>query len=348
MRAAVVILNYNGADHLATFLPSVVKHTPEWAKVFVADNGSSDTSLDLLENEFPTVQVVKLNKNYGFAGGYNRALEQIDAEYYVILNSDCEVTANYLEPILDKLDQDPYLAAAQPKILNYNKKDHFEYAGAAGGFIDKYGYPFCRGRLFDNCERDIGQHNDDREIFWATGACLVVRSKAFKEVTGFDEDLFAHMEEIDLCWRLKNEGYCIYCYPESTVFHMGGGTLSAQNSFKTYLNFRNNLAIIVKNDYAKNYRKRLFKRMLMDGMAAGHFLLSRGFSHFTAILRAHFHFYAHLPKIMEKRREWKEKATSPNKSGMYKNSVAKDYFRLKRKVFSALPSRGFIRQDRKS
>jgi len=348
LKAAVVILNYNGADHLATFLPSVVEHTPEWAKVFVADNGSSDTSLDLLANKFPSVQVVKLSKNYGFAGGYNRALEQIDAEYYVILNSDCEVTANYLEPILDKLDQDTSIAAAQPKILDYNKKDHFEYAGAAGGFIDKYGYPFCRGRLFDNCERDIGQHNDDREIFWATGACLIVRSKAFKEVTGFDEDLFAHMEEIDLCWRLKNEGYRIYCYPESTVFHMGGGTLSAQNSLKTYLNFRNNLAIIVKNDYAKNFRQRLFKRMIMDGMAAGHFLLSRGFSHFTAILRAHFHFYAYLPKILEKRREWKEKATSPNKSGMYKNSVAKDYFRAKRKVFSALPSRGFIRQDRKS
>lgn len=348
MKAAVVILNYNGADHLATFLPSVVEHTPDWARVVVADNGSTDNSIEFLKTNFPAVQIIALEKNHGFAGGYNRALNQIDAEYYVILNSDCEVSAGYLEPIIEKLDKDLQIAAAQPKILNYRKKDHFEYAGAAGGFIDKYGYPFCRGRLFDNCERDIGQHDDDREIFWATGACLVARSTVFKEVEGFDEDLFAHMEEIDLCWRLKNEGYRIYCYPQSTVYHMGGGTLSAQNSFKTYLNFRNNLAIIVKNDYGKNYRKRLFKRMIMDGMAAGHFLLNRGFSHFLAILRAHFHFYGHLPKILEKRKHWKEKAISPNKSGMYKNSIAKDYFRFKRKVFSALPGRGFIRQDRKS
>ena len=346
MRAAVVILNFNGADHLKTFLPSVIEHTPQWAKIFVADNGSSDNSIDVINTEFPGVALIELEENHGFAGGYNRALNSINSEYYVILNSDCEVTENYLEPMLDKLDQDETIAAAQPKIRDYNQKDHFEYAGASGGFIDKYGYPFCRGRLFDNCERDIGQHNDDREIFWATGACLVVKASAFEKVEGFDEDLFAHMEEIDLCWRLKNEGYAIYCYPESTVYHMGGGTLSAQNSFKTYLNFRNNLAIIVKNDYRSSYRKRLLTRMVLDGFAAIHFLFSRGASHFFAIIRAHFHFYGHLPKILEKRNHWKEKATSPNKSGLYTNSVAKDYFKRNRKVFSALPSRGFIRQNR--
>ncbi|MCA1764622.1 MAG: glycosyltransferase family 2 protein [Flavobacteriales bacterium] len=288
MKAAIVILNFNGAHHLEQFLPSVVENTPNWAEVIVADNGSNDDSLKFMSENYPDIRIIELPENYGFAGGYNEALKQVDAEYYALLNSDCEVTPGWLEGIVAHLDESEMSVAAQPKIKDFNKRNYFEYAGAAGGFIDKYGYPFCRGRIFNNCERDIGQHNDTREVFWASGACLVIKSKAFWAAEGFDAGLFAHMEEIDLCWRLKNMGYRVYCYPKSVVYHLGGGTLSAQSSFKTYLNFRNNLTIIVKNDYRSRYRKRLLKRMVLDGAAGIHFFFSRGPSHFAAVLKAHF------------------------------------------------------------
>ncbi len=347
MKVAIVILNYNGKIHLETYLPSVVKHAPEWAEVIIADNGSSDDSLAFLKAQYPQLKTIVLDKNYGFAGGYNKALEQIKAEYYVLLNSDVEVSAGWLEVIIDEMDENEQIAAAQPKIKSVARPNYFEYAGASGGFIDKYGYAFCRGRLFDNCERDIGQHDDAREVFWATGACLVVRSETYWKVEGLDADFFAHMEEIDLCWRLKNQDYQIYCFPKSVVFHLGGGTLAAQSSHKTYLNFRNNISLIIKNDYRKGIATLLFRRLILDGAAAASLLFSKGFSHVFAVLRAHLYFYKNFRSLRAKRRYWREMKTRFNQTGYYRESVVKDYFIRKKKVFGALPSRFFIRQDRK-
>ena len=346
MKAAIVILNFNGERHLRTYLPSVISFCPDWAEVIIADNGSTDGSKEFISENFPDARWLELDKNYGFAGGYNRALAEIDAEYYAILNSDVEVTKNWLEVLVNELDKSDSIVAAQPKIRSYLEREKFEYAGACGGFIDKYGYTFCRGRLFDNCETDIGQHENAREIFWATGACLVIKSKAFWKVGGFDEDLFAHMEEIDLCWRLKNQNFQIYCYPAAKVFHLGGGTLDHQKPHKTYLNFRNNLSIIVKNETRKNLFTLVFRRMVLDGLAACQLLLSRGPSHFMAVLRAHFYFYTHLPVLLRKRRALKKQQTQINRTGFYRQSIVRDYFIKNKKVFGALPSRYFIRQDR--
>lgn len=346
MKAAIVILNYNGRSHLETFLPSVIAHSPAWAEIIVADNGSTDDSLLFLKNTYPNIRTIKFAENHGFAGGYNLALREIDAPYYVLLNSDVEVTPNWLDIIIHEMDANDQIAAAQPKIKSYKDRGHFEYAGASGGFIDKYGFPFCRGRIFDNCERDIGQHNDNREIFWATGACLVVRSKAYHDAEGFDKDFFAHMEEIDLCWRLKNQGYQIYCFPQSTVFHLGGGTLSAQKPHKTYLNFRNGLTLMIKNDYRKGFFRILFTRMVLDGIAAVSFIFSRGISHSIAVVRSHFYLYGNFRILRKKRRYWRERKVTYNQTGFYRKSIVKDYYVRKMSVFGALPSRYFIRQDR--
>jgi len=347
LKAAIVILNFNGAHHLEQFLPSVIENSPEWSEIIVADNGSEDHSLEFMRVNHPKIRVISFSKNYGFAGGYNKALEQVDAEYYAILNSDCQVTSGWLEGMVAHLDESENNVAAQPKIKDFKKRNYFEYAGASGGFIDKYGYPFCRGRIFNNCERDIGQHNDIREIFWASGACLVIKSNAFWEAEGFDADLFAHMEEIDLCWRLKNMGHRVFCYPESVVYHLGGGTLSVQSPFKTYLNFRNNLSIIVKNDYRSNYRNRLIKRMVLDGIAGVHFLVSRGPAHFAAVVKAHIHFYKILPELKRKRLYWRDKARNVNRSGIFKGSITHSFFREKKRVFGALSSRDIVRQGRR-
>jgi GT2 family glycosyltransferase len=344
LKASVVILNYNGASHLREFLPSVIEHNPSWAEIVVADNGSTDDSLKVLSEEFPTVRAISLNQNHGFAGGYNKALEQIDSEYYAILNSDCMVTKGWLETLVGLLDKKKDVWAVQPKLKDYQKRQYFEYAGASGGFMDKHGYPFCRGRIFDKCEKDIGQHDEMREVFWATGACIVVRADKFRESGGFDENLFAHMEEIDLCWRMKNRGGKIYCDPSATVYHLGGGTLSAQNSFKTYLNFRNNLRIIIKNDYRDALPIRIFKRLILDGAAALYFIPTRGFSHFLAVIKAHFHFYFHLGQILKLRKEMRQYSETPNRTGLYKRSVVKAYYLEKKKVFGALSSINFVRQ----
>lgn len=345
MKASIVILNFNGKNHLETFLPSVVHNSPEWAEIVVADNASTDDSLEFLRITFPAVKIISLDKNHGFAGGYNKALKQIQAEYYVLLNSDVEVTPNWLEPIVTAMDANTNAAAAQPKIRAYQNRDHFEYAGAAGGFIDKFGYPFCRGRIFDNCERDTGQYDDEREVFWATGACLVVRTKAYWQVEGLDESFFAHMEEIDMCWRLKNQGFQIYCYPQSIVYHLGGGTLSAQNAQKTYLNFRNNLMMTVKNDYRKGVFFLLFQRMVLDGAATFHMLFSRNHKHALAVLRAHSFFYRHLPSLIKDRKYWYKKKTVINQTGFYRRSIIKDFFIGKKKHFGSLPPKYFIDQD---
>ena len=285
MKVAVVILNYNGAAMLGRFLPSVMKYTPE-AEIVVADNASTDDSVAVVTTGFPSVRIVQLDRNYGFADGYNKALEQVDAEYYLLLNSDVEVTEGWLAPLLSFMEEHPNAVACQPKILAYNNKTHFEYAGAAGGFIDRYGYPYCRGRLFDIVEQDNGQYDDVCRIFWATGAAMMVRSSAFHSAGGFDGRFFAHMEEVDLCWRMLARGGEIYAVPTSTVYHVGGATLDKSNPRKTFLNFRNNLLMLYKNLPAAELRGVMRMRLLLDGVAAVKFLLTGAWGDFKAVLRA--------------------------------------------------------------
>ena len=307
IKTAVVILNWNGKDWLEKFLPTIVRYSAE-ATVFVADNGSEDDSKSFLTQDFPAVKIIENKENLGFAGGYNKALNQIHAEYYVLLNSDIEVTEGWLSPIIKLMDSDKNIAACQPKLLDYTNKEKFEYAGASGGFIDNLGYPFCRGRIFDSLEEDKGQYNDAIEVFWATGACIFVRSDVFWEVGGFDEDFFAHQEEIDLCWRLKNKGYKIMVEPNSVVYHVGGGTLDAGSPFKTYLNFRNNLFMLFKNLPLPSLFMVIPMRLLLDGVAALTFLNKpKGIHHLFAIMKAHFTFYFAIPSLIAKRQKITQK-----------------------------------------
>lgn len=284
-RVAVVILNYNGADMLRTFLPGVVEYSPE-AEVVVADNASTDDSVGVVTSLFPTVRLIRLERNWGFADGYNKALEQVDAEYSILLNSDVEVTEGWIAPMLAALDADRNVVACQPKILDYKRKTHFEYAGAAGGFIDRYGYPYCRGRIFDTLEEDKGQYDTVCDISWATGAALMIRTAEYRASGGLDGRFFAHMEEIDLCWRLRARGRRILCVPQSTVYHVGGATLSKSNPKKTYLNFRNNLLMLYKNLPQEELRSVMRMRCLLDYVAALKFLLTGGFGDFKAVMRA--------------------------------------------------------------
>lgn len=289
-KIAVVILNWNGEKLLEQFLPSVIRYSPE-ASVYVADNASTDESIAFVKSNYPTVKIVQNKTNQGFAGGYNDALRHVDAEIYALVNSDIEVTENWLKPILETFEAEPETAIIQPKILDFKKKDHFEYAGAAGGFIDQFGYPFCRGRVFDTLERDNGQYNDKTEIFWASGACFFIRSSVYKELKGFDEDFFAHQEEIDLCWRTINKGYKIKYCSESIVYHVGGATLQQSNPKKTFLNFRNSLLMLTKNLPQDALFQVLIIRLLLDAIAGVKFILEGQFSHCWAIIRAHFSFY---------------------------------------------------------
>lgn len=299
-KIAVVILNWNGVKLLEQFLPSVIQFSPE-ATIYVADNASTDSSITFVEANFPTVKIVKNAGNYGFAKGYNEALQHIDSEIYALVNSDIEVTENWLTPILETFENEPKTAIIQPKLLDFKNKDYFEYAGAAGGFIDKYGYPYCRGRIFETIEKDIGQYNDAREITWASGACFFIRSKVYHELKGFDDDFFAHQEEIDLCWRAKNKGYVIKYNPKSVVYHVGGATLQQGNPKKTFLNFRNSLLMLVKNLPKEKLIPVLFIRLILDGIAGVHFIFQGKFSHCVAILKAHFAFYSLLSKNYKKR-----------------------------------------------
>ena len=285
MKLAVVILNYNGASMLSRFLPSVVKYSPG-AEIVVADNASTDDSVAVVADGFPTVRLIQLDRNYGFADGYNKALEHVDAEYLLLLNSDVEVTERWLEPLLSFMEGNPNAVACQPKILAYDNKSHFEYAGAAGGFIDRYGYPYCRGRLFDSIEEDKGQYDDACRVFWATGAAMMVRSDAFCKAGGFDGRFFAHMEEIDLCWRMLARGGEIYVVPQSMVYHVGGATLKKSNPRKTFLNFRNNLLMLYKNLSVGELRGVMRVRALLDYVAALKFLLTGAWGDFKAVLRA--------------------------------------------------------------
>ena len=300
MKIAVVILNWNGAGLLQQFLPSVVAFSPE-ADIYLADNDSSDDSVQIVKSKFPTVKIIQNDANYGFAKGYNEALKHLDADIFALVNSDVEVTENWLKPIIETFQNEPGTAIVQPKILDFKRKDHFEYAGAAGGFIDKYGYPFCRGRIFDTIEKDDGQYDDDTNIFWASGACLFIRSSVFHELNGFDEDFFAHQEEIDLCWRAFNKGLHAKYVSGSTVYHVGGATLEQGNPQKTYLNFRNSMFMLTKNLPKKQLFSRLFVRMILDGIAAVQFLVKGKPKLFLAILKAHGSFYSGFSKNYRKR-----------------------------------------------
>ena len=287
MKLAIVILNWNGAKMLAQYMPTVLNYSRDEATVFVADNASTDDSLSLLEGSFPECKIIRLDKNWGFAEGYNKALQQIDAEYYLLLNSDIEVTHHWLTPLIEFMDVHPEVAACQPKLLSIFDKDQFEYAGASGGYLDRFGYPFCRGRIFDTVEQDNGQYDYPTEILWATGAALMVRSKDYWEAGGLDGRFFAHNEEIDLCWRLHIRGRKIYCLPESYVYHVGGGTLPKSNPMKTFLNFRNNLTMLYKCLPDGELRYVMRWRWFLDYVAAWQTLLMKGkWGDFCAIYRA--------------------------------------------------------------
>jgi GT2 family glycosyltransferase len=330
-KIAVVILNWNGKSFLAQFLPSVLNFS-EQAEIVVADNASTDDSVAYLKEHFPTVKVISLDQNYGFAGGYNHALKQVDSEYYVLLNSDVEVTAHWLSPMLTLLENDPSVVACQPKIKAYNDKDSFEYAGAAGGFIDQYGYPFCQGRIFDTVEKDTHQYQESKEIFWASGAALFIRAKAYHEIGGLDAFYFAHMEEIDLCWRLKNQGHKIMICPISTVYHVGGGTLNKTNPQKTFLNFRNSLLTLHKNLPTKGRLAKIVVRLCLDAIAAIKFIVEGKPTHTWAIVRAHFSFYGAITQNRAKRHPMNH----PNLIGMMNISIVKEYFINKKNTFDKL------------
>ncbi|MBX3163617.1 MAG: glycosyltransferase family 2 protein [Bacteroidetes bacterium] len=336
MKIAVVILNFNGKKFFEKFLADVVKYSAPHT-VYVADNGSSDNSVAYLKENFPTVRIIENKGNFGYAKGYNSALKQIEADYFVLLNSDVEVTENWIEPVISLMEKDKSIAACQPKILDYQNRNLFEYAGASGGYIDRFGYPFCRGRVFNSIEEDKHQFDDVTEIFWATGACMFVRAKAFWQVGALDDDYFAHMEEIDLCWRLKNFGYKIYVQPQSCVYHVGGGTLNKLSKQKTFLNFRNNLTTLTKNHPPKHLFPKIVLRLILDGIAACKFLFEGQPKHFFAVIRAHFSYYAWLPKTLQKRKQLKNsEGFKFSFSKVYKGNIVSEHFLKQKKTFKEL------------
>lgn len=303
VRIAIVLLNWNGVHLFPRFLPSVLNYsTGDNITVYVADNGSSDGSADFLRTNFPEVKIIELGVNHGFAKGYNEALRQIDSEYFALINTDIEVTEGWLDPCVSRMISEPGLAAIQPKVLSCDRRDYFEYAGAAGGYIDRWGFPFCRGRILSETEPDTGQYDQSPYVFWATGACMIVRAKAFREAGGFDDDFFAHMEEIDLCWRLKNLGWKIGVETKSRVYHLGGATLSYQSPRKVYLNFRNNLWMMIKNLPEYQVFPVVLIRMVLDGLAAGYFLASGKWLAFKAVFQAHIAVWRSLPVVIRKRK----------------------------------------------
>ncbi|MGE5394599.1 MAG: glycosyltransferase family 2 protein [Candidatus Saccharibacteria bacterium] len=330
---AVVILNWNGAKLLQQFLPSVILHSQSSScEIIVADNGSTDESLSLLKEQFPQVTILDLKENYGFARGYNEVLKHLDADYYVILNSDVEVTQGWLKAPVRLMEADQTIAAVQPKILSFHQKTHFEYAGAAGGFIDRYGYPFCRGRIFDQVEEDKGQYDSEIDIFWATGACMFIRADLFHEAEGFDANFWAHMEEIDLCWRLKNRGYRIVYTPQSRVYHLGGGSLAYDNPRKLFLNFRNNLWLLYKNLPGNQLFSILFIRMILDGLAALKLVGELNFNGIKSVLKAHYHFYKSLNELHRKRMSvLRNKEFRKPKEMLHKSIVFQFYIRKKKR-----------------
>jgi GT2 family glycosyltransferase len=331
---AVVILSWNGRKYLEKFLPSVCRSTYPNLKIYVADNGSWDDSISFLNEHFPQVHIIINNVNKGFAQGYNKALEKVSADYYVLLNQDVEVTPGWIEPVIAQLKADERIAASQPKILSYHQPQYFEYAGAAGGYMDKFGYTFCRGRIFYTNEEDNGQYNDSQIVFWATGAALFVRAKLYHEAGGLYAEYFAHMEEIDLCWRLQRMGYKIACCSSSIVYHVGGGSLPQGNPRKTYLNFRNNLIMMARNLSPAERRKKIVIRLLLDDLSIFYGFFRRSLADMWAILRAHSHFYGWYRR--NKKSLPMEAPLLKDLDGVYTGSVVWEYFVKKKQQFSCL------------
>jgi len=331
LKIAIIILNWNGQKLLAKFLPSVVNFSSQKADIYIADNASTDGSIAYVQEFFPAIKIVENATNGGYAKGYNDALQMIQADIYCLLNSDVEVTENWLDPILKVFKADEKTAIIQPKLLDFKDKTKFEYAGAGGGFVDLYGYPFCRGRIFNHLETDQGQFNDETDIFWASGACLFIRSKIYHQLEGFDEDYFAHQEEIDLCWRTQNIGYKVKYVGTAAVYHVGGATLQETNPQKTYLNFRNSLLNVVKNVPKKWLLFVVFSRLLLDGVAGVKFMIELRPIHTWAILKAHLSFYKNFYKFLKKRKKLSKKPAY----NLY-TSIVWQHFALKRKVFNDL------------
>jgi len=332
VKIAIVILNWNGSSLLKKFLPSIIKYgTVENVEIYVADNASTDDSLTFLSKNYPTIKIIQNKRNGGYAKGYNDALQHINADVYGLVNSDIEVTKNWLDPIISVFKNEPNTTIIQPKILDYKSKNYFEYAGAGGGFIDKFGYPFCRGRIFSELEIDIKQYNDTSEIFWASGACFFIRSKEYHSLGGFDEDYFAHQEEIDLCWRAQNAQHSIKYVGDSTVYHVGGATLKEENPQKSFLNFRNSLFSLTKNLPASKIIPIILGRLILDGIASVKFLFELKPKHTFAIIRAHFSFYYYLPKMLKKRK----KSIQKNNYYLVK-SIVWSYFISGKKSFKEL------------
>ena len=332
---AIVILNWNGAKFLRRFLPGVLAHA-DGARVIVADNASTDDSIELLARDFPTVELLLLDRNWGFCEGYNQALAQVNSDFLVLLNSDVEVTLGWLRPLRGLLEANPRIAAVQPKILSQIDPTLFEYAGAGGGYLDRLAYPFCRGRLFDTLEKDLGQYDDPRPVAWATGACLMVRRTAWQALGGFEPAFFAHMEEIDFCWRLQNAGHEVWYHGGSAVQHVGGGTLHKSNPRKTYLNFRNSLALLYKNAAPGELYGPMLQRLVLDGVAGLRFLMSGQVGDFWAVLRAHFSFYGNFGHWRKKRRAGQPHLRVRDRAGVYDGSLVWAYFGKGKREFSEL------------
>lgn len=327
MKCSVVILNWNGAEMLRKYLPSVLQYTilPD-TEIVVADNGSSDNSVDILKKEFPSVRIIPLRYNLGFAEGYNQAIQQVKSEYIVLLNSDVEVTADWLSPLLDYMDAHPEVAAAQPKIRSWRQRERFEHAGAAGGYLDRLGYPYCLGRILGDVAEDKGQFDTTTDVLWATGACLCIRREVYTDQGGLDGDFFAHMEEIDLCWRLNCRGYRIVCIPESVVYHLGGGSLGYESPKKTYLNFRNNLLMIYKNMPAARLWRVALWRWVLDYAAMAHLLVTGKVRNAWAVVQARWDYHVMKRRYKEKRQENMAKATVPYPSTITNRSILWDYY----------------------
>lgn len=336
-KTAIVILNWNGIDYLKKFLASVVRYStcPDTC-IYVADNGSTDGSVEWVVQSFSSVKTLTLGSNHGFAGGYNKALEQIDATYFLLLNSDIEVTEGWLQALVDFMDVNPDVASCQPKIRSYDHRDHFEHAGAAGCYIDKYGYPFCRGRIFYNIEKDNGQYDTREDVFWSSGACMIVRADAWKKAGGFDDSFFAHMEEIDLCWRFSKAGYRVCYIPESLIYHVGGGSLPYTSPFKTYLNFRNSLFLLYKNLPENNLQSIMFIRKILDGIAALIFLCKGDFVNCRSVLKAHIDYYRSKKELKAKRKTVMQLEAIRSPSHVLNKSIVFEFYIKGRKSYDLL------------
>jgi len=337
LRCAIVILNFNGKKWLEQFLPAVLQRSVlDHCEVIVADNASTDDSVAWMQKQYPKLKLMHSNTNLGYAGGYEYFLNQLEAEYFILLNSDVEPAENWLAPLLQFMDEHPKAGACQPKIKAFHQKDHYEYAGAAGGFIDFLGYPFCRGRILETIEEDKGQYDESIQCHWASGACLVVRSKAYREAGGLDSSYFAHMEEIDLCWRLRRIHWEVWCYSGSSIYHVGGGTLPQGNSRKTLLNFRNNLCMLFTNLPGWQVIPIIYVRLILDGLAAVKSLIGGNAGDVLAILKAHFAFYARIPALIRQRKNFRKANPNNTEVKNWGSSIVLSYFLKGKKVFSAL------------